>query len=81
MEIKLRECPFCGKKDTVDFTDAKELEECTKFESEDCPCYEEMPSCYCVAVVCSVYKKGCGAISGYAVTREKAIELWNRRAK
>lgn len=79
MEIKLRECPFCGKKDTLEWTDAKELEDCRKFESEDCPCYEEEPKCYCRAIVCSVSKGGCGASSGYATTVERVLGKWNRR--
>lgn len=80
-EVELLCCPFCGKTESLEFTDAKELEECAKFESEDCPCYEEEPRCYCKAVVCSIQKGGCGATSGYAGSIEKAIKKWNVRTE
>lgn len=78
--FEVKECPFCGKKDALEFTDAKELEECTKFEDEECPCYEEEDHCYCKAIVCSIKRGGCGASSGYATSIEKVVQMWNMRA-
>ena len=80
MDIRLLPCPFCGKTESLMFTDAKELEGCKKFEDDSCPCYEEEPKCFCRAIVCSVSKGGCGASSGYATTVERVLEKWNRRA-
>lgn len=77
--IKLSECPFCGKAESVMFTDAREEEQCQKAVDGDCCCDFEPNGCAMVAVVCSVNKGGCGASSGYATTLSGAAKLWNRR--
>lgn len=76
---KLKPCPFCGKTDSLEFTNAKELEECARFESEECPCFEQEPRCHCIAVVCNVHKGGCGATSGYATDIDRVVAKWNQR--
>lgn len=77
---ELKPCPFCGK-DVAVFSDAKELEDCANYEDEDCSCKNFHPnsSCPYICVVCDVNKGGCGASSGYSLTREKVAEKWNRR--
>ena len=78
-EQNLKPCPFCGKMVTV-ITDAHDLEECSNFESKNCPCSEyELNSCAYNTVVCSVTDGGCGASSGYYPTIGQAIEAWNKR--
>ena len=76
---ELKSCPFCGK-NVAEVTNAKELETCKKFESEDC-CYEENDRCGLYTVVCNYLKGGCGATSGYFSQEEMAIERWNTRGE
>lgn len=79
MEIKLRRCPFCFS-DVACLSNAKELEDCKHFEDEDkCPAMKWEEECKSVCVVCDVSKGGCGASSGYATSKEKAIRKWNMR--
>lgn len=70
---KLRECPFCGRKDAVTLSDCSECFPCV----DEPPCY----GCNWVKhlVVCNANIGGCGAASGLYDTEEKAIEAWNRR--
>ena len=68
---ELRECPCCGKTDTVGLTDCHELQECKNFEC--CESYGY------VCIVCDVNKGGCGASGGYAQTADEAAQKWNRR--
>ena len=77
--IKLDVCPFCGKSDTLMFTNAADEEACVKAENGDCCCDFEPNGCAMVAVVCSVNKGGCGASSGYSTTLKNAAKRWNRR--
>lgn len=74
----VKECPFCGKIESVEFANLREEEECNMFDDDRCPAFE---SCECsgVYVICSVNKGGCGASSGFAWRKDKAVELWNRR--
>lgn len=77
----LKPCPFCGKNVAV-MTNAHDLEECSNFEDDNCPCSEfESTPCNYNKVVCDFNKGGCGASSGYYPTIEEAIEAWNRRVK
>ncbi|MGN0444222.1 MAG: hypothetical protein ACI4F5_06380 [Acutalibacteraceae bacterium] len=70
---------FAEKKVAV-MTDAHDLEECSNFDYDNCPCNEYEPSpCELITVVCNVNKGGCGASSGYYPTKKEAIEAWNRR--
>lgn len=68
---KLKPCPFCGKKDTLHIANFRELEECENFEGYNVTPY--------VAVVCDFNKGGCGASSGYRISSQKAVEVWNQR--
>lgn len=76
----LRECPYCGKSVAM-VTNARDLEECRKFEDEEnCPCFEDYSNpCRLYTVVCDYHEGGCGATSGWFTNREKAIERWNTR--
>lgn len=71
---KLRECPFCGRSDTVTLMTAREMEDCKS--SGTC----QLRDCESVTVVCDFTQGGCGASGRYARTEEEAAECWNRRA-
>lgn len=75
----LRECPFCGKIDTIDFADLKTEEMCGNCEEDRCPCYKDDTTCNGTFVVCSFAKGGCGAASGWGWDKETAVANWNRR--
>lgn len=77
MSEELKPCAFCGKTESLIVGTDKEFT-----ESEEGSGY--------YTVCCSAYSEltedgrhdgGCGAHSGYAPTREEAIEKWNRRAE
>jgi hypothetical protein len=76
--IALLPCPFCAKPDTVCLTDS------TEFHVIDCECRDiDDGNCVSYAVVCDARAPGgpggCGASGGFAVTKAKAVEKWNRR--
>lgn len=76
---KLKPCPFCGN-EMLDISNVRDCEDCGNFEQEDvCPAFEPGKFCNMVFVVCSFYKGGCGASSGWRKTCEEAIDAWNRR--
>lgn len=76
---ELKPCPFCGSSIAVVI--------CTTHELSGCDCYIDSPG---FAVCCSIneissvplsdWKPGCGASSGYGLTKEEVVEKWNRRA-
>ena len=68
---KLKPCPFCGGEKLI-ITDCRELEGCNDFEI-----FEHAPR---YAVCCDFTQGGCGAESGYRITKKEAIEAWDRRA-
>lgn len=75
----LKPCPFCGNT-MLDISDVRDCEDCANFEAEDvCPAFEPAGFCNMKFVVCSFYKGGCGASSGWYKTEEEAVEAWNRR--
>lgn len=78
-KYEVRECPFCGKIDTIDFADLKTEEMCGDCGDDRCPCYKEDTTCNGVFVVCSFSRGGCGASGGWAWNKESAVEKWNRR--
>ena len=80
----LKPCPFCGRVDTLSLETARSCEECKNYEDyEKCPNYEpfdnETDKCPYKTIVCCCNKGGCGSSGGWAFTKEKAIEVWNRR--
>ncbi len=76
--MELKPCPFCNKS-VAEFETRKEAEDCKHFEDDVCPAYEP-DECNGYHIVCNVLKGGCGASTGYAWNKERAIELWNWRA-
>lgn len=66
-KISLRPCPFCGNKD-IRITD-------TDDERNDLAVDVQY------FAICSIWRNGCGAASGYKETKEAAAEAWNRRAE
>lgn len=77
---ELNPCPFCGNK-MLDITDVRNCEDCANFEAEEvCPAFEPGKFCGMKFVVCSFYKGGCGASSGWYKTDAEVIEAWNKRA-
>lgn len=77
---ELKSCPFCGA-DAAEFATMKEMEECFHYDNkEKCPAYVS-DGCPGIRIVCNVLKGGCGASSGYAFSKEKAIKAWNRRTR
>ena len=76
----VKECPFCGKVDTVDFANLQEEEDCENFEDEDrCPAFESCTVCNGVYVICSVKLGGCGSHSGFRWRKDLAVKAWNMR--
>ncbi len=69
----LSPCPFCGQSDTVEPIEASRM-----FADMDVEVGDEHQESF--AVVCSVWNEGCGASSGFMLTREQAAQRWNRRA-
>lgn len=78
---EVRECPFCGKSESVDFADILTEEMCGNCEDEDrCPCYKDHECSSGYFVVCNYHKGGCGASGGWGGDKETAVRNWNRRA-
>jgi hypothetical protein len=79
----LKPCPFCGKSDAMEISTMQECEDCKNFENQDlCPAFdpnERTDNCPFKAVICSIYKGGCGASSGFRVSIEDAVRAWNMR--
>lgn len=65
----LRPCPFCGRSDTMCFSN----------NHEECDDDIDVPTMY--IVVCSMHDGGCGAHSGYYETKREAAAAWNRRVE
>jgi len=62
---QIQRCPFCGM-------DVAEI--WTQSERDESPIDPEM-----YAIVCSKFKKGCGALSGWFNSPQKAVSRWNTR--
>lgn len=69
MSEELRPCPFCGRSDTMCFSN----------NHEECDDDIDVPTMY--IVVCSMHDGGCGAHSGYYETKLEAAAAWNRRVE
>ena len=67
--IELKECPFCGQKETLECLSYNEIHASEEKEEEDDN----------YTVCCNHRKGGCGAIGGYRRTKEEAIKVWNKR--
>ena len=66
IEIELEPCPFCGNTDLLVGT-SNEI----RLDGDEDN----------FAVCCDVDRGGCGACSGYALSRLKAVEYWNKRSE
>lgn len=62
----LKECPFCGKTETLKIVKPKDNNIAISCENNS-------------AVCCDFNKGGCGASSGYRDDAKEAIEHWNYR--
>ncbi len=63
-------CPHCGETDCLEVTNGAE------FSGHDEEDYPHSP----FAVVCNANKGGCGAMGGFAPTKETAAIKWNQRS-
>lgn len=72
-------CPFCGSVKAPTVTTAQESEQCVHFESASCKCFELDAECEIAHVVCDMTKGGCGASSGYCLSKGEAVSKWNAR--
>ena len=85
-EYYLAPCPFCGA-DVAEFATVWSCEMCGNFQEEVCPNYvdekesEIQPEdeCGIHLVVCPANRKGCGASTGWHISREEAAKAWHRR--
>ena len=64
LKIKLKPCPFCGKKDLL----------IRKHRADGMKLFRERYS-----VVCDFRDGGCGTESGWWYDPEEAAEMWNKR--
>lgn len=64
---ELKPCPFCGSISYLFIGTANDISGNDDEES--------------IAVCCDFSKGGCGSSGGYRLSREKAIEAWNRRVE
>lgn len=64
LKIKLKSCPFCGNT-KIFVGQGTEIQDNT---------YNEQ-----YAVCCDFQQGGCGACSGYRLTKTEAIKIWNGR--
>jgi len=76
---ELRECPFCGKK-VAEYATVWECEQCANFQEPVCQNYQDWPEeCGIHLVVCPSNRGGCGASTGWHISKEDAANAWNRR--
>ena len=62
---KLKACPFCGSTKSPTLVTQDELKDDGVFD--------------CYTICCSATNGGCGAASGYALSKNEAIKKWNGR--
>jgi len=75
--MKIKKCPFCGEKDSVEVYDYNEFYS-SIFKKDILPENSHVASGF--VVNCNVIEGGCGAIGGYGLTKKDAIKKWNKRA-
>lgn len=80
IDYKLSPCPFCGSAKAPTVMTAQESEQCVHFESASCKCFELDAECEVAHVVCDMTKGGCGASSGFRMSKGEAANDWNQRA-
>ena len=68
--IKLKRCPFCGKRKATTIVNQFELKDCPEPDEDVIKRY---------TVVCDHDKGGCGATCGFRSSREVAALFWNTR--
>lgn len=62
-------CPFCGVTGPAKIATSQDL------KGPECGSESDF------TIVCDAQKSGCGATCGYAASKERAIQKWNRRGK
>lgn len=79
---ELKPCPFCGNRNIEVSTDIDEFVtewgESGYGQEEMLEIMRKRPYYF---VGCSVIRGGCGASSGFDMTREGAVARWNRRTE
>ena len=66
-EEKLKPCPVCGKKNTLNCVTPRDIGD------------SELIDKSYIAVCCDFREDGCGATSGFREDMKQAIALWNTR--
>ena len=81
VDYNLAACPFCGRVDTVVFSNALEDEYCSG--GEGCPAFSggnARDECGMHYAICDATRGGCGASSGWGETLDEVADKWNARA-
>lgn len=77
MSAELKPCPFCNHQTAPKLIDSIDFHDLIASE------FDESNAVY-FSVVCDASRPGgpggCGGMGGFAATKEKAVDLWNRRA-
>ena len=71
-------CPFCGKTDSLVLWNGN-TEEYELSTPQGANIYEEDNCTDSLCIVCDVFKYGCGASSGFSITKVNAIAKWQKR--
>lgn len=81
IDYGLSDCPFCGERDSVMFSNA--LDDALCAGGEGCPEFaagDARDACGLHYAVCAVTRGGCGASSGWGKTLDDVADKWNARA-
>lgn len=80
MDLKLSPCPFCGKEAPivalVPYNKVHHADDCDCYNDADC---HWVVNCDASGTSSEGYKGGCGATAGSGLTKQEAVEIWNRR--
>lgn len=71
--MSMKHCPMCGRTQYLGYATVEDM--LAPYGTGDVSSYVLKQVC----VICSATKGGCGTSSGYALSKDDALELWNRR--